>query len=148
MIVEIEETEELEILPPKFEIISIAIIQSDLVNTEFEAVLKIGNPNYFALDLSSLRYELYGDGTFWASGIENDVLHIPAQDSLETEFRFTMNFIDMSRKLLDDVIAMRQVRYRFSGNVEAVPDICGVSPFNIRFEQSGLSNVKRSTTRR
>jgi LEA14-like dessication related protein len=137
---------ELEFIEPKFEVTSIYIIQADLVVTEFEAVIKIDNPNNFAADLSSIKYELYGNNLFWSDGVASDVLHIPANCSSEANFRFSMNFINTSRKLLDDVIAMRQVNYRFKGQAELKPDIPKASVFNVNFDCSGFSSVKKKAT--
>jgi LEA14-like dessication related protein len=140
------EPEIVEVIEPEFNIISIAVIQADLINTQFEAVIKINNPNVFAVNLSSLGYELYGNGKLWADGKGKDILHIPAQSSCQTEFRFSMNFINMNRPLLDDIIAKRQVNYRFAGNVEVEPVAPNAEPFNMNFEQSGLSGVKAKAT--
>jgi len=133
----------INIIEPKFEVMSIYIIQADLVVTEFEAVVKINNPNNFGIDLLSINYELYGDGYFWADGTVKDILHIPAQSSAETKFRFTMNFINTNRKLLDDVIAMRRINYRFKGQAEIRFDALRVSVSNVKFDYSGFSAVKR-----
>jgi len=137
---------EVKIIEPKFEVISIYIIQADLVVTEFEAVIKIENPNDFAVDLSSIKYELFGNNLFWADGSANNVLHIPANCSNETHFRFSMNFINMSRRLLDDIIAMRRVNYRFKGQAEVKPDIPKVHAFNVDFDCFGFSEVKKKAT--
>jgi len=131
-----------EVQEPEFEIISIAIIRGELINTQFEAVLKIDNPNIFPVELSSLKYELYGNGLFWADGLENDILNIPAQSSKEAKFRFSMNFINMNRRILDDVIAMRQVQYRFRGNAQVRAALPRLSPFTMNYDISGLSEVK------
>jgi len=144
-VVEVEEEEEpvIEVREPEFNIVSIAILQADLINTQFEAVIRIDNPNEFAVDLSYLSYELYGNNKFWASGKRDDILHIPAQDSSETEFRFTMNFINMNRNLLDDVIAMRQIRYLFKGQAGVETGIPHVPSFVTGFERSGLADVRQ-----
>jgi len=133
----------LTVLEPQFEVLSIYIIQADLVITEFEAVIKVDNPNSFASELSAIKYDLYGNNFHWAEGVANDILHVPANSSSETKFRFSMNFINTNRKLLDDVIAMRQVNYRFKGQAEVKPDIPKVKAFNVNFDCSGLSDVKR-----
>jgi Conserved secreted protein len=140
------EFEIIKVINPEFNIISIAVIQADLINTQFEALIKIDNPNRFAVNLSSLGYELYGNGRLWADGKGKDVLHVPAQSSCQTEFRFSMNFINMSRSLLDDIIAKRQIRYRFSGKVEVEPVIPNIEPFYINFERYGLSGVKEKAS--
>ena len=142
-IVEIIEEPAIEVKEPEFNIVSIAIIQADLINTKFEAVVRVDNPNEFTVNLSSLGYELYGNGALWASGRGKDILNIPAQSFCETKFRFTMNFINMNRNLLDDVITMRQVRYRFKGEVEVETCFSHIPPFKTKFERSGFSEVKR-----
>jgi len=132
----------IDVKEPQFDVTSIFIIQADIVVTEFEAVIKIENPNSFALELSSITYELYGNGAFWASGTASDLLNIPANSSAETRFTFSMNFIDMSRPLLDDVIARRRVNYRFKGKAQVRPISQNVSAFIVDFDCTGLSEVR------
>lgn len=133
---------EVEVMEPNFEIVSIIIIQADLINTQFEATLKIDNPNVFPVEISSLTYELYGNGMFWADGTGVDLLQIDAESSRETNFRFSMNFINMNRNLLDDVIAMRQVQYRFKGEVTVKGIVPRAQIFTMGYDISGLSGVK------
>jgi LEA14-like dessication related protein len=137
--------ESIEILEPEFDVVSIYIIQADIVVTEFEAVIKIVNPNDFSVELSSINYELYGNSRFWSGGSANDILIIPANSSAETRFTFEMNFINMNRRLLDDVIAMRQVFYRFKGVAQLRPVISNASVFSAAFDCSGYSEVRRKT---
>jgi len=132
-----------EIKEPEFEIVSILVLQADLVNTQFETVLKITNPNQFAVELSSINYELHGNGRLWAEGAQEDIFQIPAESSCETVFNFSMNFINMTRGLLDDIIALRKVNYHFKGNAEVKPDIPRIRPFSMKFDCSGLSDVKQ-----
>lgn len=142
---------EIIVLQPTFNIVSISIIKAELINTEFEAAIRIDNPNDFPLNLSSLTYELYGNGAFWASGKGEDILHIPANSSSETHFRFIKNFMGMNRRLLDDIIALRDVAYRFAGTVIVEAGIPNVPPFYVNYEISGFSEVRRNlfeTTRR
>jgi LEA14-like dessication related protein len=140
-IIEIAET--IEIKEPEFEVISIIILQADIVVTEFETVLKITNPNEFAVELTSLTYELFGNGTSWATGSGSDILHIPAHSSGETRFIFNMNFINMNRRLLDDVIAMRPINYRLRGEAEVQPVIPHIQSFKMSYDRSGVSEVRR-----
>jgi len=139
----IVENPAVEVLEPEFEIVSISIIKGELINTQFEAVLKIGNPNEFPVELSTIKYELYGNRMFWADGIENDIIRVPAKDSGETKFRFSMNFINMNRRLLDDVISMKQVQYDFKGNAVVKASSLRAQSFTMDFNCSGLSEVKQ-----
>jgi len=133
----------INIIEPKFEVVSIYIIQADLVVTEFEAIIKIDNPNSFAIDLLSIKYELYGNNLFWADGIAKDVLYIPAKSSEKTQLRFTMNFINTNRRLLDDVIAMRRINYHFRGQAEIKFNAPRIFVSNVKFDCSGYSAVKK-----
>ncbi|MCL2801608.1 MAG: LEA type 2 family protein [Treponema sp.] len=134
------------VIEPVFDVSSIYIIQADIVVTEFEAVIKIDNPNTFPVELSSIVYELFGNNIFWAGNTANDILVIPALSSGETRFKFTMNFIDTNRRLLDDVIAMRRVNYRFRGTAQMRSMTAGnITPFSVNFDCSGLSEVKRTS---
>ncbi|MDR2158742.1 MAG: LEA type 2 family protein, partial [Treponema sp.] len=112
-----------------------------LVNTRFRVTVRIDNPNGFPVNLSSFEYELYGAGRFWADGKETDALHIPARDSAEVKLFLLMNFINMKRELLDEVIAMRQVRYRFSGEALVETGVSWLPEFRMRFDRQGHSNV-------
>jgi LEA14-like dessication related protein len=126
---------------PEFTITAIAILQAELINTRFRVNLRIDNPNVFPVDLSSFGYELYGEGRFWAEGKETGVLHIPAQGSAETKLFLMMNFINMKRSLLDEVIAMRQVRYRFAGEAEIGTGVSWLPQFRMGFDHTGNSAV-------
>jgi LEA14-like dessication related protein len=140
---EIEQKEPVIIVKePLFEIISIVILQAELINTKFETVLRINNPNEFSVELSRIKYELHGNGMFWADGTENDILQIPAKSTRDTKFNFSMNFIDMNRKLLNDIIAMRRVQYIFKGEADVRGNYARLPVYTMKFNCSGLSEVK------
>jgi LEA14-like dessication related protein len=130
-----------EVKEPAVTITSIKILQADLINTRFKLSLKIDNPNTFPITLSSLRYELYGDGRFWADGVEKNLAVVPAEGFTETSLEFEMNFIGMKRRLLDDIIAMREVHYRITGSMELETGIPGLPGFRINLDFSGISLV-------
>ena len=133
----------IEIIEPEFEVVSICILQADIVVTEFEGIVKITNPNDFALELTNLTYALYGNGALWTNGNGIGALHVPALSSAETRFIFEMNFINMNRRLLDDVIAMRRINYHFKGEAQVQPVIPSVAAFHMSYDYVGLSEVKR-----
>jgi len=126
---------------PQFAITSITVLQADLINTRLKLSLKIDNPNAIPITLSSLRYELYGNDRFWTSGIKEDLPVIPAQSSSEVSFEFEMNFTNMRRQILDDIIALRQVRYRIAGSVDIVTGIPRFPDFRMNYDYSGDSEV-------
>ncbi|MDR3123988.1 MAG: LEA type 2 family protein [Treponema sp.] len=135
-----------QILEPEFSISSIAILQAELINTRFKVRLRVDNPNSFPLELSAFNYELYGAGRYWAEGRESGSLEIPPESHAEKDMFLLMNFINMKRDLLDQVIALKAVAYRFSGEatVRAVGAIGErLPPFVMRFDRSGESPVEQ-----
>jgi len=134
---------EIVVEDPVFEIVSIVILQADIVVTKFQTVLKITNPNDFALELSSFTYELFANNISWAKGTGKENLHINPHSSEQTNFIFDMNFTSQNRRLLDDVINMRQIPYRLKGTAEVQPVVPFAKPFVIEYDRSGVSGVRR-----
>jgi LEA14-like dessication related protein len=130
-----------QIREPAFTITAITVRKAELINTRFKVSLRVDNPNFFPVELSSLDYELYGSGRFWAGGKEQEVLSVPPGDSAETSLSFIMNFIDMRRELLDQIIALKEVNYRFTGEALVTTGIAYLPQFLTSFDRSGLSEV-------
>jgi LEA14-like dessication related protein len=126
---------------PRFSIVSIAIMQAELINTRFRVKVRIENPNPFPLTFSSFSYELYGHGRFWADGSESNIYTIPENGEAEEDLFLLMNFINMQRNLLDQIIAMRNVRYRFTGKAEIGTGIEYLPAFTAAFDIQGDSEV-------
>jgi LEA14-like dessication related protein len=126
---------------PVFTISSIAVMQAELINTRFRVSLRIDNPNSFPVELTSFNYELYGGGRYWAEGKETKVMQIPPESSAVKDLFLLMNFMNMKREVLDQVIALRTVRYRFTGDVAVGTGVEYLPRFNMRFDQSGDSPV-------
>jgi LEA14-like dessication related protein len=126
---------------PVFTITDIAVLKAELINTRFRVGLRIDNPNPFPVALSAFIYELYGGGRFWADGKEKNILHIPAMSQADTRLFLLMNFIDMDRKLLDRIIYLENVRYRFAGKAEVSTGIPFLPQFRTGFDLSGYSEV-------
>jgi len=127
---------------PSFSITSIAVLQAELINTRLKVSLTIDNPNFFPVELSSFSYELYESGQFWASGKEGSVIHIPANSSISGDVYLLMNFIDMKRELLDRVVNLVSVSYRFEGEAEVRATVGKLPAFKTQFELSGVSQVR------
>ncbi|WP_043923458.1 LEA type 2 family protein [Leadbettera azotonutricia] len=126
---------------PVFAITAIAILKAELINTRFRVSLKVENPNPFPMDLSSFKYELYGEGRFWADGQERNVLKIPAHGAAETRLFLVMNFIDMKRDLFDLIVNLQDVNYRFKGEALVKTEVDYLPQFRTAFDLSGYSQV-------
>jgi LEA14-like dessication related protein len=126
---------------PVFTITSISVMRAELINTRLKIKVRIDNPNVFPVDLSSFAYELYGAGRFWADGIVKDVMHIAPRASTERDLFLIMNFINMKRDLLDQVITLQSVNYRFAGESAVSTGIEYLPRFRMDFDRIGNSPV-------
>jgi LEA14-like dessication related protein len=126
---------------PVFTITEVAVKQAELINTRFKVHIRIDNPNFFPVDLSALVYELYGNGRFWADGKAAAITHAPAGGTSEIEVLLMMNFLDMGRELLDQIVALRQVNCRFAGEAVVRTGLDYLPQFRTGFDRSGLSGV-------
>jgi LEA14-like dessication related protein len=126
---------------PQFLILSIGIKRAELINTRFLVKISVNNPNVFPVDLSAFSYELYNGGQYWAGGNMQNVLSIPPESSAEAELFLVMNFIDMQRSLLDEIIARRHVDYRFAGTAMVNTGVAFLPRFQWVYDKSGRSAV-------
>ncbi|MCL2043124.1 MAG: LEA type 2 family protein [Treponema sp.] len=129
------------VLPPVFSITEIAILRDDLVNTSFRVGIQIDNPNPFQVELSALSYRLFGNGRLWAQGNEQNILHVNGNSSYQGNIFLIMNFIGMSRDLLNQIIDLVDVQYRFDGEALVSTGIENLPPFITSFDLSGYSRV-------
>jgi LEA14-like dessication related protein len=129
------------ILKPEFRIISVAVKKAELIDTRFKVRILLKNPNFFPVELSAFSFELYNGSRLWAGGSRKNIMLIPQGQSAETDLLLTMNFIDMRRDLLDQVIAMEQIDYRFTGEATVSTGIGYLPSFRWKFDQSGRSAV-------
>ena len=126
---------------PEFNITAIAILKAELINTRFRVTMRIDNPNPFPVELSAFNYTLYGNGKLWADGAERNVLRVPAKSSLEGNLFLLMNFIDMDRNLLDQIVNLIDVNYRFTGEAQVSTGVEYLPRFSTGFDLSGYSEV-------
>ena len=127
--------------PPEFSITEIAIIRAELINTRFRVGIQIDNPNPFPVELSALRYTLFGNGRLWAEGNERNILHVNENASYQGDIFLIMNFIDMNRALLDQIINLVDVQYRFTGEAQVSTGIEYLPRFTTGFNLAGFSRV-------
>jgi LEA14-like dessication related protein len=126
---------------PDFSITSIAIIKAELINTRFKVSLKMDNSNPFPVELSAFVYKLYGNGRLWAEGTEKNIFKVNGKSSLTGELFLVMNFINMDRNLLDQVIRLEHVNYRFTGSAQVSTGVEYLPRFSTDFDLSGYSEV-------
>jgi LEA14-like dessication related protein len=126
---------------PEFSITAIAILKAELINTRFRVNMRIDNPNAFPVTLSAFSYELYGNGRLWADGTERNVFSVPAKSSINATLFLLMNFINMERTLLDQIIRLSDVNYAFNGDVQVATGLDYLPKFTSAFNLSGYSEV-------
>ncbi len=139
----------LRVREPLFRITSIRIRRAELINTRLQVRLEVENPNVFPVKLSRFSYELYGSGRFWADGTADGtadgnmagLLEVPGKGTAKTELALVMNFINMKRELLDQIISLKEVAYRFVGEASVATPLDYLPAFRMGFDRRGNSAV-------
>lgn len=131
------------IMPPTMSISSIRILKDELINTKLGVELTVRNPNAFALTFAELDYRLYGEGRYWASGCLARPFVVPAGEATRASLYLTMNFTDMSRSLLDQVIRLATVSYRLVGSGRVDTGLGFLPRFELPFDMAGRAGVSR-----
>jgi len=126
---------------PRFIITSIAVIKAELINTRFRVNMRIDNPNPFPLEMSGLSYKLYGNGRHWADGIDKNSFVVNGRSSVQGNLYLLMNFIDMDRNLLNQIVNLVDVNYHFTGEAQVSTGIDYLPKFKKGFDLSGYSEV-------
>ena len=131
------------VMPPVLVISSMRILKDELINTRLGVDLEIRNPNAFPLAFASLDYRLYGEGRYWASGSLSQPFVVPAVGTTAASLYLTMNFTDMSRSLLDQVIRLAAVNYRLVGAGRIDTGLEFLPRFILPFDMEGRTQVLR-----
>lgn len=131
------------VLPPELTVRRILILRDELINTRLRVDLEIRNPNAFPLAFSSLEYRLHGEGRYWASGSLGERFTTPALSTATASLYLTMNFTDMSRSLLDQVIKLASVSYRLEGKGRIATGLAFLPEFALPFDLAGTVSVTR-----
>ncbi len=128
---------------PVFNIKRVRVKQAELVNTRLLLDVSIENPNSVDLVFDTMDYTFYGEGRWWAESRHFEAATIPARENMAVELELIMNFIDMKRSLLDQVIKMARIGYRLTGSARIRVEIEGFPPFEFPFAIVGESPVVR-----
>ncbi len=131
------------IMPPVLRIASIRILKDELINTRLRVDLEILNPNIFPLSFAALDYKLFGEGRYWASDSLARAFAVPALQTATASLYLTMNFTDMSRSLLDQVIKLSAVNYRLVGAGRIDTGLDFFPQFILPFDMAGRTQVLR-----
>lgn len=128
---------------PKFSIEKVQIKQAELVNTRLILEVRIENPNPVELVFKNMEYSFYGDGRWWAESRHFNETTISAGSSSLVELELVMNFLNMKRSMLDQVIRMARIAYRLEGSATIQIPFEGFPPFVYPFALQGQSPVVR-----
>lgn len=131
------------VMAPTLTVSSIRILKDELINTKLRVDLAVDNPNAFPLTFSALDYRLYGEGRYWASDSLAKAFTVPELGSATASLYLTMNFSDMSRSLLDQVIRLAAVSYRLEGRGRVATGLAFLPEFSLPFDLSGRVGVTR-----
>lgn len=120
-----------EVLPPEVTLADIRPVGAGLLEQRYEAVLRLRNPNEFAVPLSGLRYNLELNGRPFGSGSTSKSIELPRLGETTVAVESSTNIV----QLLTQLGALRQggLEYAISGDAF----ISGSSDRTVPFKTGG-----------
>ena len=120
-----------EVRPPEVTLADLRPLGAGLLEQRYEAVLRLRNPNDFAVPLNGLRYTLELNGQPFGTGSSSERVTLPRLGETTVAIESSTNIV----QLLAQIGAMRQggLAYRISGDAFLV----GSDDRSVAFESGG-----------
>lgn len=118
---------------PRVNLVSLQVIEIQLLEQRFDLTLRIQNPNREALTIDGISFAVELNGKEFAHGVDNQRVTIPAFGEVLTEVEVVstlFGLVDQLRNL--DPESGEPVSYRIHGNIS----LSG-HPLSIPFQQKG-----------
>ena len=118
--------------PPKFEIVSVAMISGDVFSQQFRIRLHVQNPNNLEMAVKKIEYKLYLQGDSFAEGTSEQPFVVPASGETEFDMAMSTNFVSSLVRVLGTLNDSpdNKMQYKFAGKVYLSKGVVKTIPFN------------------
>ncbi|MEX0696034.1 MAG: LEA type 2 family protein [Dongiaceae bacterium] len=118
--------------PPEVRLADLEFVDAGLFEQRFRMILRVRNPNDFALPIDGLRYTLEVNDRAFASGLSNRSLTVPRLGEATVEVEASTTLLDVVGQFM--ALSSREaLSYRMIGTAF----LRGVARREVPFEQSG-----------
>ena len=105
--------------------------------------LQLINRNSFKVFVESLEYRFQVNEQDWASGMRQERVRIPENDSAELTIPIDLDFGSLGRGVYQLILGGQRLKYVLEANVEVGTSLRGLKEASLPFELSGQLSVGR-----
>ena len=121
-----------EVLAPEVHVADLSVREAGLLEQRLRLVLRVANPNDFALPIDGLRFSLELNARDFATGLSRESLRIPRLSEERVEVDLTTSTLAVVTQLLS-LGGRETFSYRLSGDAF----VSGFRRTTLPFERSG-----------
>ncbi len=119
---------------PKVDVTDVRLKSAEAKTAILEIVMKVTNPNGISVTVDKLKYDLQVNEKSVTSGVYDQKVKVPANDTVEVAVPLTVAYKDLLQTALN-LITTKGAPYRAIGSVQ-------IGPFNIPFDEKGTLKLK------
>jgi LEA14-like dessication related protein len=128
---------------PGLQVVGLRLNEISLSGARLVLDLELINRNSFKVFVESLEYRFQVDGQDWASGMRQERVRIPENDSIELTIPIDLDFGALGRGVYQLILGGERLQYVLEANVEAGTSLRGLKEASLPFELSGQLSVGR-----
>ena len=128
---------------PGLRVVGLRLNEISLSGARLVLDLELINRNSFKVFVESLEYRFQVDGQDWASGMRQERVRIPENDSAELTIPIDLDFGSLGRGVYQLILGGQRLQYVLEANVEVGTSLRGLKEASLPFELSGQLSVGR-----
>ena len=128
---------------PRLQVNRLRLNEISLSGASLSLDLQLINRNSFKVFVESLEYRFQVNEQDWASGMRQERVRIPENDSAELTIPIDLDFGSLGRGVYQLILGGQRLKYVLEANVEVGTSLRGLKEASLPFELSGQLSVGR-----
>jgi LEA14-like dessication related protein len=128
---------------PRLQVVSLRLNEISLSGASLDLDLELINRNSFKVFVESLEYRFQVDGRDWASGMRQERVRIPDNNSARLTIPIDLDFGAVGRGVYQLILGGERLQYALKANIEVGTSLRALEQAALPFELSGQLRIQR-----
>jgi LEA14-like dessication related protein len=128
---------------PRLQVVSLRLNEISLSGASLDLDLELINRNSFKVFVESLEYRFQVDGRDWASGMRQERVRIPDNNSARLTIPIELDFGAVGRGVYQLILGGERLQYALKANIEVGTSLRALEQAALPFELSGQLRIQR-----
>jgi len=129
--------------PPRLQVVRLRLNEISLSGASLALDLELTNRNSFKVFVESLEYRFQVDGREWASGMRQERVRIPDNDSARLTIPIDLDFGALGRGVYQMILGGERLQYALRANVHVGTSLRELKEASLPFELTGQLGIQR-----